>query len=57
MTVALALDASVIYERFDFFGSPDGSARAKFDWFGKASSAATFPPCAFADGNDGKDLG
>ena len=27
MTVALALDASVIYERFDFFGSV--GARAK----------------------------
>ncbi len=40
-----------------FLGSPHGSTGAELDWFGKTASTASLPPCAFADGDDGKDLG
>lgn len=57
MAVGPALNAGILNERPDFFGSPDGCARAEFYGLGKVACATPLPPCAFADGNDGKDLG
>ena len=55
--VALRPNAGVFDEGPDFLGFPNGSARAEFDGLGEAACAAAFPPCAFADGDDCKDLG
>ena len=38
------------------FGSPDGSAGAELDGFWVTSGTTAFPPCAFADGDDGQHL-
>ena len=55
--VALRPNAGVFDERPDFLRFPNGSAGAELDRLGKAPGATAFPPCAFADGDDGKDLG
>ena len=55
--VALRPNAGVFDEGPDFLGFPNGSAGAEFDGLGEAAYAAAFPPCAFADGDDGKNLG
>ena len=55
--VALTLDAGIVDECDDLLGPPHGSAGAKLDRLGKTACAAALPPCAFADGDDGKDLG
>lgn len=46
----------MVDERGNVFGSPYRCARAELERLGKAPSAATLPPCAFANGDDGKDL-
>ena len=57
LIVALRPNAGVFDERPNFLRFPNGSARAEFDGPGEAACTAAFPPCAFADGDDGKDLG
>jgi hypothetical protein len=57
MAALLILDAYTVDERGYVFGPPSGSAGATLDRPGKTAGAASFPPCAFTDGNDGKNLG
>ena len=44
-------------KRGNVFRLPVGCAWAEFYRLGIAARAAAFPPRAFADGEDGKDLG
>ena len=55
--IALRPNAGVFDERPDFLRFPNGSAGAELDGPGETAGAASLPPCAFADGDDGKDLG
>ena len=57
MAVNLTLDASILNECLDFFSPPHGSARTKLDRLGKTAGTTTFPPRAFTDGDEGKNLG
>lgn len=51
------LVAKVLRESRNIFGSPYRCARPEFYGLGIAPVLAAFPPCASADGEDGKDLG
>jgi len=51
------LSAKALHQGRYVLGPPSGSASAKFYRLGKAACAASFPPCGFPDGEDGKDLG
>ena len=51
------LSAEAFHQGGDVFGPPDGGARAEFYGFGVTAGPASFPPRAFADGEDGKNLG
>ena len=57
MVVCLALDAGIFDELPDFLRLPNRSAGAELYGLGETACAAAFPPGAFADGDDGKNLG
>ena len=57
MVVCLTLDAGIFDERSDFLSFPNGSAGAELYGLGETACATAFPPGAFADGDDGKNLG
>jgi hypothetical protein len=52
----LLLAVHPVYEGMNVLGLPYGSAGAKLDGFWESSSFASFPPRAFADGEESKDL-
>lgn len=54
---ALLLVADALDERSDIFGSPYSCTGAELDRFGETAGAASLPPGAFADGENGKNLG
>ena len=57
MAVDLALNARLIYELDYVCRPPDRRPGAELDRLGETPGTATLPPSAFADGDDGKDLG
>ena len=57
MAVDLALNARLIYELDYVCRPPDRRPGAELDRLGETPGTATLPPSAFADRDDGKDLG